>query len=131
MQISDGCFYRINRSVVADTFGGDANAGSYVLNITLRAQNIDPKTLFASYMVNATDWIYQNYGLLGYDLGSVLTHDIEYGSYGTIPQTGTPQKTMCVAAVMEIILVAMQLYEKDTGDSYLTRLRDSPRTTSQ
>ncbi len=24
---------------------------------------------------------------------------------------------MCVAAVMEVILVAMQLYEQDTGDS--------------
>jgi len=111
-ELGPGTYY-----VVADTCGGDAAAGDYVINITLRAQNLDPTTLFASYMVQATTWIYNNYGLLGYDIGSVLTHDIDYGTYGTIPQTGTPEKTMCVAAVMEIILVAMQLYEQDTGDS--------------
>ena len=34
-----------------------------------------------------------------------------------IPQTGVDGKTMCVAAVMEVILTAMQLYEDDTGDA--------------
>ncbi len=111
-QLDPGTYY-----VVADTFGGDAGAGDYVINITLRAQNLDPPTLFASYMVQATTWIYESYGLLGYDINSVLTYDIEYGPHGTIPQTGVTDKTMCVAAVMEIILVAMQLYEQDTGDS--------------
>lgn len=110
-ELEPGTYY-----VVADTFGGDVNAGAYVLNITLRSLELDPETLFADYMVAATEWLYEQYGLLGYDIGSVLTHDIEYGPYGVIPQTGVDQKTMCVAAVMEIILTAMQLYEDDTGD---------------
>jgi len=101
--------------LVADTFNGDAQAGAYTLNITLRSQNLEPSTLFAPYMVEATDWLYENYGLLGYD-SAVLTHDIEYGDYGLIEKTSPDGKTMCVAAVMEIILTAMQLYAEDTGD---------------
>ena len=111
-ELEPGTYY-----VVVDTYGGDGNAGEYVVNITLRAQTLPASALFADYMVQATDWIHQNYGLLGYDINSVLTHDIEYGSYGTIPQTGVDGKTMCVAAVLEILLTAMQLYEDDTGDS--------------
>ena len=61
--------------VVADTYTGDGGAGDYVINISLRSQRLDPASLFADYIVQATTWIYENYGLLGYDIGSVLTHD--------------------------------------------------------
>ncbi len=111
-ELEPGTYY-----VVADTYGGDASAGGYTLNLTLRPRELDPDTLFAPYMVAATDWLYQNYGLLGYDIGSVLTHDFPYGDYGVIPQSGVEGKTMCVAAVMEIILTAIQLYVEDTGDT--------------
>ena len=103
--------------LVADTYGGDSGAGPYTLNLTLRPQSLDSDTLFADYMVRATEYLYEHYGLLGYDINSVLTHDISYGDYGVIPQTGVDGKTMCVAAVLEVILTAMQLYEEDTGDS--------------
>ena len=108
-ELDAGTYY-----LIADTFG--AAVGGYTLNVTLRAQFMAPSTLFASYMVEATSWIHENYGLLGYD-SAVLTHDFPYGDHGIIPETGTPSKTMCVAAVMEIILTAMQLYEEDTGDA--------------
>jgi hypothetical protein len=111
-ELEPGTYY-----LVLDTYGGDAAAGVYTLNLTLRAQDLDPDSLLAPYMVQATEWIAANYGLLGYDIGSVLTHDITYGPYGVIPQTGVANKTMCVAAVMEIILTAMQLYADDTGDT--------------
>jgi hypothetical protein len=111
-ELEPGTYY-----LVADTFGGEANTGAYTLNITLRSLSPDPADLFGDYMVLATEWIHANYGLLGYDIGSVLTHDFDYGPYGVIPQTGVEGKTMCVAAVMEIILTAMQLYEQDTGHS--------------
>ncbi|MBU1535246.1 thrombospondin type 3 repeat-containing protein, partial [Myxococcota bacterium] len=103
--------------VVIDTYNGIANAGEYILNITLRAQDLDPSTLFSSYIIDAVEYIDQHYALLGYDINSVLTHDVTYGPYGTIPQTGVQNKTMCVAAVMEIMLVAMELYANDTGDA--------------
>ncbi|MGM0597783.1 MAG: thrombospondin type 3 repeat-containing protein [Myxococcota bacterium] len=103
--------------LVADTYNGDANAGPYTLNLTLRAKSLAPGKMFNNYILDAINFIDANYALLGYDINSVLTHDIPYGSYGTIPQTGVTNKTMCVAAALEILLVAMQLYEDDTGDS--------------
>ncbi len=111
-ELEPGTYY-----LVADSYGGDDAAGSYTLNVTLRSQNLAPDTLFADYMVRATEFLYDSYGLLGYDINSVLTHDIGYGDYGVVPQTGVDGKTMCVAAVLEVILTAMQLYEEDTGDS--------------
>jgi len=109
--LAPGTYY-----LIADTYNGDAQAGPYTLNTTIRSQNLDPSTLFASYMVQATEWLHERYALLGYG-SAVLTHDIEYGTYGVIEKTDPNGKTMCVAAVMEIILTAMQLYEADTGDS--------------
>ncbi|MBN2722744.1 MAG: thrombospondin type 3 repeat-containing protein [Deltaproteobacteria bacterium] len=109
-ELNAGTYY-----VVADSYQG--MTGDYTINITLRERDMPHSTLFADYMVSATDWIWANYGLLGYDINSVLTHDFTYGGYGTISQSGVSGKTMCVAAVMEIILTAMMLYEQDTGDS--------------
>lgn len=70
---------------------------------------------FNPYVLKAVDYLYKNYGLKGYDIHSVLTHDIQYGSFGTIKSTHPPL-TMCVAAQMEVILTAMQLYSQETGD---------------
>jgi hypothetical protein len=69
---------------------------------------------FNDYILRAVEHLYGNYRLLGYD-AAVLTHDVEYGSYGMIERTGGG-RTMCVAAMMEVILTAMQLYAADTGD---------------
>jgi len=71
---------------------------------------------FNAYIVMAVDYLYENYGLLGYDIDSELTHDIGYGDQGTIFQRGEEGKTMCVAAVMEVILTACELYAQETGD---------------
>ena len=108
-ELEPGTYY-----VVLDSFGGDLSAGPYTLNITLRAQNLEPDTLFAPYMLQAVEYIDANWGRLGYD-SAVLTHDFTYGDYGVIEASGGA-RTMCVAAVMEIILVAMELYAADTGD---------------
>ncbi len=99
--------------VVADTYM--AAAGGYRLTVSFRSAALEPETLFNRYILAAVDFIDANYRLLGYD-SAVLTHDIDYGTYGVVESTGGG-RTMCVAAVMEIILVAMQLYEAETGDS--------------
>ncbi len=99
--------------VVLDTYQNQA--GPYELTISFRSAALEPETLFNPYILAAVDMIDANWRLLGYD-SAVLTHDIDYGTYGTITRTGGA-RTMCVAAVMEVILVAMQLYEADTGDS--------------
>ena len=70
---------------------------------------------FNSYILQAVNYLYTNYRLLGYDSG-VLTHDITYGRYGTIQHTGDG-RTMSMSAIMEVILTAMQLYATATNDS--------------
>ena len=73
------------------------------------------ETYFNEYVLKAVDFLYANYRLLGYDIHSILTHDIVYHTYGTIPAL-RPPLTMCVAAQMEVILTAYQIYAEETGD---------------
>jgi hypothetical protein len=101
--------------IALDTYGGDGNAGEYTLMVQARADSIDEDDYFNDYILDAVDFLDANYGRLGYD-SAVLTHDIEYGSFGFIPRTGGA-RTMCVAAVMEVILTAIQLYAEDHGDA--------------
>lgn len=70
---------------------------------------------FSSYVLKAVDYLYANYGLLGYDINSILTHDIKYHTFGVIAAR-RPPLTMCVAAQMEVILTAYEIYAKETGD---------------
>jgi len=70
---------------------------------------------FSSYILKAVDQLYANYGLLGYDINSILTHDIQYSTFGVIPARRAPL-TMCVAAQMEVILTAYEIYARETGD---------------
>jgi hypothetical protein len=87
------------------------------------ADNINPddtvgaagSRYFNSYVLKAVKQLYGNYKLLGYDIHSVLTHNVTYYTDAPIPATNPP-KTMCVAAQMEVILTAYQLYAQDTGD---------------
>ncbi len=71
---------------------------------------------FNAYVLKAVDYLKTKYGLLGYDISSILTHDIVYYNYGTIMARHAPL-TMCVAAQMEVILTAYQLYAAETGDN--------------
>jgi hypothetical protein len=71
---------------------------------------------FNSYILKAISFIDANYRLLGYNITGVLTHNLPYSNLGTL--TATRQgKTMCVAAQLEIMLTAMQIYSSETGDA--------------
>ncbi|PIS47919.1 MAG: hypothetical protein COT17_00965 [Elusimicrobia bacterium CG08_land_8_20_14_0_20_51_18] len=70
---------------------------------------------FNQYVSKAVLELYSNYGLKGYDISSVLTHDINYHTYGVI-KARNPPLTMCVAAQLEIILTAYRIYAEETGD---------------
>ena len=70
---------------------------------------------FNEYILKAVEYLKKNYGLKGYNISAVLTHNIEYGDKGTIKATKPPQ-TMCVAAAMETILTAINIYAEETGD---------------
>ncbi|HUU01672.1 MAG TPA: hypothetical protein VM425_09545 [Myxococcota bacterium] len=95
--------------------GGTPATGRYVLDVTVRPIEPPAEETFNDYVLAAVDYLYNNYGQLGY-ASAVLTHDIPYGSYGVV-NASDPPRTMCVAAALEVILTAMQLYEQDSGDS--------------
>ena len=101
--------------IVLDTYGGADRAGWYTLGVVIRPDRDDGIQTFNDYILDAVFTLYENYRLLGYDSG-VLTHNIEYGPHGTIERS-KEAKTMCVAAVMEVILTAMELYAAETGDA--------------
>ena len=82
--------------------------------VNIRRDTIEPDHYFNEYMLKAVDYLYAEYGILGYD-SAVLTHDIDYGDYGVIEASGGA-KTMCVGAVLEVILTAMEIYADETGD---------------
>ncbi len=94
------------------------------VTVPFRAEARREDRYFNSYVLKAIDYLYSNYGKLGYDINSILTHDITYHTFGVIPARHAPL-TMCVAAQMEIILTSFEIYAKETGDysvySYLPK----------
>lgn len=80
-------------------------------------------TYFNEYILQAVEELHASWALKGYDR-AVLTHDIAYGGGAAVRAT-KPPATMCVAAVMEVILTAMNLYAEEKGDdrifSYLPK----------
>ncbi|MFT3727949.1 MAG: hypothetical protein QM759_09015 [Terricaulis sp.] len=65
---------------------------------------------FNDYILKAVDVIEQNYARRGYDIHSVFTHDLSLGGQIAIPARGHQPMTMCVAAQMEIMVEALNLY---------------------
>ncbi|HNW43920.1 MAG TPA: hypothetical protein PKI19_05395 [Elusimicrobiales bacterium] len=88
-------------------------SGMVVIPLRTDAQPAD--RYFSPYVLKAVAELYANYGLLGYDINSILTHDIRYHTFGVIPARHAPL-TMCVAAQMEVILTAYDIYARETGD---------------
>jgi hypothetical protein len=70
---------------------------------------------FNYYILKAVDYLVKNYSNLGYDIQHAYTHDLRYGDRGII-KSMMGGKTMCVAAMQELIITAMQIYDRETGD---------------
>ena len=120
-RLEAGDYYLVLDSYVNNE--GIAMEGQYNLTIMVNQVGENNDNLhFNYYILEAVDYLYANYGLLGYASAN-LTHDIQYGDddinssghYGIINRSGGA-RTMCVSAQMEVILTAMQIYADDTGD---------------
>ena len=72
------------------------------------------KTYFEPYLLRAVAYLYENYKLLGYDKNLEYTHPLPFSDLGILKSTGP--KTMCVAAQMEVIVTALDIYSRETGD---------------
>jgi len=109
--IPPGSYY-----LIMDTYagGGQPRLGPYELMISISEPNPNAEGYFNDYILRAVEHLNEHYSLLGYD-SAVLTHDIPYGEFGEISRSGGA-RTMCVAAVMEVILTAINLYAEESGD---------------
>ncbi|MDX9723459.1 MAG: thrombospondin type 3 repeat-containing protein [Myxococcota bacterium] len=103
-ELSAGTYY-----LTADAYAD--KVGPYTIDFSFRPMALRDEELFNGYILEAIEFLDANYGRMGYD-SAVLTHNIEYGTQGFINAT-KPPRTMCVAAVMEVILTAMALYDAD------------------
>jgi hypothetical protein len=68
---------------------------------------------FNAYILQAVHYIEANYSAMGYGQNA-YTHDLPYGN--TIIKASHPPETMCVAAVAEVIITALNIYMHQTGD---------------
>lgn len=84
----------------------------------------DENRYFNNYLLKAVTELNKKYALKGYDIHAALTHDIDFNGQGYVKALKPPY-TMCVAAQLEIILTAYEIYSKETGDysvySYLPK----------
>ncbi|SFK19448.1 hypothetical protein [Bradyrhizobium sp. Gha] len=70
---------------------------------------------FNKYVMQAVSVLKADFAGLGYDMSRAYTHEIPYGS-GKVKPT-SPPKTMCVAAVAEVIITAINLYVDQAKDA--------------
>lgn len=106
--IDPGTYY-----LVADTYG--QSKGKYILDVTFRPYALVGEHMFNDYILKAVNYVHTYWAKKGYD-SSAYTHDLPYGETSVAKGPLAP-KTMCVAAVAEIILTAMKLYADETGDT--------------
>lgn len=69
---------------------------------------------FNPYVLRAVDFLAQNYAGLGYG-NSAFTHDLPFGKDASL-KAQKPPYTMCVAAQLEIIVTALNIYAEETND---------------
>lgn len=84
---------------------------------------------FRAYILKAVEKLDAERRLGGYNINKVYTQDLRYGSECCITASKPlvrvpgPNPTMCVAAVTEVMVEALNLYGKETGDwSFASRL---------
>lgn len=106
--IDPGTYYAI---VDSDT----GKSGKYILDLIFRPAVSTSDDTFNIYMLKAVDYLLNNWGCRGYNINSYYTHDLTYGN-DVIPGNAN-HYSMCVSSVAETILVAMDIYAQETGDT--------------
>lgn len=69
------------------------------------------------YILRAVQWLSENRKGLGYHLSGVFCEDLQYGDETLRATAQYAPQTMCVSAVAEILIRAIQMYAADTGDA--------------
>src|ERR1700719_3148711 len=74
----------------------------------LSVRSGEPPAKLNSYVLRAIDTVELKYAGLGYDQ-QAFTHDLPFGKDAVLPASKKPV-TMCVAAQMEVLVEALNLY---------------------
>jgi hypothetical protein len=71
---------------------------------------------FNEYVRRSVEMIARDRAGLGYNINSYFTRDLKYGRKQKAIRANHPPLTMCVAAVSEVIIEALNIYAEETGD---------------
>lgn len=82
----------------------------------LVSAQVSTKDTFNDFILEAVDELAHSSSGLGYDRHKFFSRPIKYGN-GEI-RANSPPLTMCVAAVAEVMITAINRYVKKTGDRY-------------
>lgn len=99
-------------------------AFAFTLSVPALAQDMN------AFVVKAVESISKDRAGLGYDINAAFTRDLAYQGNCCIPASPRAPKTMCVAAVTEVMIEALNLYHKTTGNNVLDRLPTTAFTRS-
>lgn len=99
--------------LVLDTYQN--KRGNFILDVQFRPVAVTGPHMFNDYILKAVQQLEANWARRGYG-SSAYTHDLKYDT-GIVAKGPKAPLTMCVAAVAEVILVAMDIYAKETGDT--------------
>jgi len=79
-----------------------------------------PSKDFNTYILRSIQEVVEPRKGGGYDLHESFTQDLQYGE-GRI-RASSPPKTMCVAAIVEIMVEAINLYASENGDTVYDKI---------
>ncbi len=83
---------------------------------TATAADVRAPDRFNNYVLRTVEMLARERAAQGYDLHSYFTQDLSYGRGSGRIKANHPPLTMCVAAVTEVMIEALNLYHRETGD---------------
>jgi hypothetical protein len=101
---------------LAEAVPSDAAIGTPVV-VEGTKPSSDRKHDFNKYVLKAVDQLYAKYKAEGYEHGAYFTHDLDYSAHDEIKASKKKPKTMCVAAVAEVMITAIHLYADEQHDT--------------
>lgn len=98
---------------------------SSLLMLAVGSAHAERKRDLREYVEQAVLQIDGKYHDKGYSHGAYFTHNLDYGAVGNVPASALHPKTMCVAAVTEVIITALELYAEKEHDRSIFDLMPS------
>lgn len=89
---------------------------STIFSIGFTTAHATDNNTLNSYVLRAVQKIYSEQGERGY-ADSAYTNDLQFGNNGILKAGPGAPATMCVAAQLQVLVEALNIYAKETGDN--------------